>query len=245
MEFNFNQKKVLVTGAGRGIGRDIVRLLVQCNAKVVAVSKTREHLMSLKKDFDNIETICVDIGDWNGTKEALSHVTDVEFLVNNAAYAHGQLLGQVTEDEVDRHYAVNVKAVINITQILCPAMKQRGHGSIVNVSSIASLRGLVNHLVYGGTKAALDLMTKTMALELGPFGIRVNSVNPTVCMTDMGKAGWSDPDKCRRLLDKTPLNCFAEPEDVSRAVVFLLSDHASMISGTVLPIDGGLTNVIS
>jgi L-xylulose reductase len=140
-------------------------------------------------------------------------------------------------------FNVNVKAAINITQIIATGMKNRGSGgSIVNVSSVAGIMGLEDHTVYGATKASLDIMTKIWALELGPFNIRVNSVNPTVTWTDMTAANWNDPIIINRHLKKHPLNRFGKPEDVANAIIYLLSDKSDMITGTVLPIDAGLTS---
>lgn len=112
-------------------------------------------------------------------------------------------------------------------------------GSIVNISSQASMSALKDHLAYGLSKAALDQVTRIYALELGPHNIRVNSVNPTVTMTDMAKVGWSDPVKAANMLSKIPLGRFAEPQEVVDTVLFLLSDKANMINGVILPIDGG------
>lgn len=131
---------------------------------------------------------------------------------------------------------------VNVTRIVVEGMKKRKYGSIVNNSSIAALFGLVDHLAYGASKGALDTITKVLAAELGPFNIRVNSVNPTVTWTEMAMAGWSDEAKRTRMMDKIPLQRFAEPKEVAQAIVFLLSDKASMLSGVILPIDGGQTN---
>ena len=244
MEINFSGKKALVTGAGRGIGREIVRLLVRCGAHVVAVSKTAANLESLKQELpSSVEIVCVDLADWNATQKAVQPYADsIDLLVNNAAFAECQPFGSVTEDSFDKQYAINVKAVINVTQIVSQGMKQRKSGSIVNVSSVAGLIGLRNHLVYGGTKASLDLMTKILAIELGEYGIRVNSVNPTVTWTDMSLVGWSDPAKQAHLLSRTPLKRFANPIDVAETVVYLLSDRSAMITSSLVPLDGGLVN---
>nr|CAD7594550.1 unnamed protein product [Timema genevievae] len=99
--------------------------------------------------------------------------------------------------------------------------------------------GLANHLVYCGTKGAVDAMTRAMALELGPHNIRVNTVNPTVVMTAMGKLGWSIPEKAASMVSKIPLGRLAEVHEVVDATIFLLSDKSSMISGIALPVDGG------
>jgi len=146
-------------------------------------------------------------------------------------------------NSIYRLFNVNVKAVINITQIIVKGMKNRGSGgSIVNVSSVAGITGLEDHTVYGATKASLDIMTKIWALELGPSNIRVNSVNPTVTWTDMTAANWNDPIIVSRHLAKHPLNRFGKPEDVANAIIYLLSDKSDMITGTILPIDAGLTS---
>lgn len=243
MEINFLGKTALVTGACRGIGREITKLLVSCNAKVIAVSKTALKLDLLKQELPSITIVCVDLSDWNATRDALKPFSNnVELLVNNAGYAKCTPLGEITEEECDYTYNVNVKAIINVTQCLLDGMKERCRGSIVNVSSVAGLVGLRDHLVYGGSKAAVDLITKIMSLELGEFNIRVNSINPGVTKTDMAMVGWSDPARKQWMLNKCPLSRFSEPVEVARAVVYLLSDQSSMINAINLPIDGGMFN---
>eukprot|EP01137_Pigoraptor_chileana_P019742 Opistho-2@81189 len=118
-------------------------------------------------------------------------------------------------------------------------VESRKGGSIVNISSQASQRPLVNHTAYCASKGALDQLTRVMALELGPHNIRVNCVNPTVVMTDMGRLGWSDPAKAGPMLSRIPLNRFAEVSDVVNATLFLLSDRSGMVHGCMLPVDGG------
>ncbi|XP_060027712.1 L-xylulose reductase isoform X2 [Erinaceus europaeus] len=139
-----------------------------------------------------------------------------------------------------RSFAVNLRAVIQVSQMVARGLKARGTpGSIVNVSSQASQRALTNHSVYCSSKGALDMLTKVMALELGPHKIRVNAVNPTVVMTPMGQANWSDPQKAKAMLDRIPLGRFAEMDNVVDAILFLLSDRSSMTTGCTLPVDGG------
>ncbi|RWS15288.1 L-xylulose reductase-like protein [Dinothrombium tinctorium] len=245
MKIAFGQKTALVTGAGRdesneGIGRELVKKLVECDAKVIAFSKTKENLDSLKLEVPQVQTFQVDVSDWNSTKALISQIGPIDLLVNNAGYACCQAVGEVTEEEFDKVFNINVKSIVNITQEIAKAMIKRGKGgSIVNISSQASMVALKDHLVYGASKAAVDQLTRTFALELGHYNIRVNSVNPTVVNTDMGKVGWSDPAKAKSMLDKIPLHRFAEPVEVVDTVLFLLSDKAAMISGVLLPIDGG------
>lgn len=241
VQYDFRGAKALVTGSGRGIGKEIVKQLVAANAKVIAVSKTKANLEELAKEFPNqVETICVDLGDWKATQKALEgRVDDVEYLVNNAAFAECIPIGGIDETTFDKQFNINVKAVVNITQMVSVGMKKRKHGSIVNISSVASLIGLSDHLVYGGTKGALDTMTKVMACELGPYQIRVNSLNPTVTNTEMSMVGWHDPQKQIHMKSKIPLGRFLEPGEVAQAALFFLSDSSKMISSVILAIDGG------
>ncbi|XP_078043983.1 L-xylulose reductase [Augochlora pura] len=240
MNINFEGKRILVTGAGKGIGRDLALRLAKFNGQVIALSKTKENLDQLRAQDSSIQTICVDLLDWEASRKAIQSVLPIDLLVNNAAVAVLQPFLEVTEQDFDLSFGANVKSVVNVTQVVAADMiKRKVAGSIVNVSSQASQAALANHSIYCATKGALDMLTKTMALEFGPHNIRVNSVNPTVVMTDMGKLGWSDPEKARTMLDKIPLGRFAEVDEVVDPIVYLLSDRSSMINGTMLPIDGG------
>ncbi|KAM5272618.1 L-xylulose reductase [Ctenodactylus gundi] len=240
MELGFAGRRALVTGAGKGIGRSTVRALHAAGARVVAVSRTRADLDSLVLECPGVEPVCVDLADWEATERALSSVGPVDLLVNNAAVALLQPFLGVTKEACDTSFQVNLRAVIQVSQIVARGMITRGvPGAIVNVSSQASQRALPNHSVYCSTKGALDMLTKAMALELGPHKIRVNAVNPTVVMTPMGRANWSDPHKAQVMLDRIPLSKFAEVENVVDAILFLLSDRSSMTTGSILPVDGG------
>ncbi|XP_046389464.1 L-xylulose reductase [Ischnura elegans] len=240
METNFTGKRALVTGAGQGIGRETAKKLAECGAKVVALSRTREHLDSLAAENPSIDVICVDLADWEETRKCVMSLGDVDLLVNNAAVALLEPFLSIEPKNIDRSFDVNVKAVINVSQIIAKGMiSRKTGGSIVNISSQASQAALQDHSVYCATKGALDMLSKVMALELGPHKIRVNCVNPTVVMTAMGKIGWSNPEKANPMLKKIPLGRFAEVHEVVDAILFLLSDKADMITGITLPVDGG------
>ena len=138
-----------------------------------------------------------------------------------------------------RQLGVNIKAVFNVCQTVIP--KIRNGGSVVNVSSLASSRAFQGHSAYSISKAGVDMLTKSLALELGleGRGIRVNSVNPTVILTRMGRENWSDPAKAKPLLDKIPMGRFGEVSEVINPIVFLLSDASSFVNGTNMLIEGG------
>ncbi|EGW06279.1 L-xylulose reductase [Cricetulus griseus] len=240
MDLGLAGRRALVTGAGKGIGRSTVLALQAAGARVVAVSRTQADLDSLASECPGVETVCVDLADWETTEKALSSVGPVDLLVNNAAVALLQPFLEVTKEACDTSFNVNLRAVIQVSQIVARGMIARGvPGAIVNVSSQASQRALTNHSVYCSTKGALDMLTKMMALELGPHKIRVNAVNPTVVMTPMGRTNWGDPHKAKVMLDRIPLGKFAEVENVVDAILFLLSNRSSLTTGCTLPVDGG------
>ncbi|KAK6479754.1 L-xylulose reductase-like [Huso huso] len=236
-----------------GIGRDAVKALLKCCTEVIAVSRIQADLDSLtaeiqqpsartsaKQTCPSITPVCVDLADWDSTGKALQDVGPMDLLVNNAAVATLQPFLEATPQEFEKSFSVNVKAALHVAQIVARGMKSRGSGgSIVNFSSQASQCALQDHAVYCATKGALDMLTKVMALELGPHKIRVNSVNPTVVMTAMGRIGWSDPMKAGPMMSRIPLGKFAEVEDVVNAILFLLSEKSAMITGATLPVDGG------
>uniref|UniRef100_A0A6P7GH67 L-xylulose reductase-like n=1 Tax=Diabrotica virgifera virgifera TaxID=50390 RepID=A0A6P7GH67_DIAVI len=240
MEITFKGKTALVTGASQGIGREIAKQLVKCQANVIAVARNAENLASLKKEACSIRIIPLDCSDWNATENALKDIGPIDLLVNNAGLAVLGPLTEVKEEDVDRTFGINIKAMIHISKIVVNGLLARkAPGSIVNISSQASMVGLNNHTVYCASKAAVDGFTRAAALEYGPNNIRFNAVNPTVILTAMGRLGWSDPAVAKPMLDKIPLKRFGEVHEVVDAVTYLLSDKASMITGHCLPIDGG------
>ena len=238
-QFDFQQKRALVTGAGKGIGREIACMLHSFNAQVVALSRTERDLQTLKEEI-NCETIFAELGDPDAARRSAVQAGDIDFLVNNAAIAILEPFLETTVEAWDKTVAINLRAVMIVSQVTAKRMIERSvAGSIVNISSMASFQALHDHAAYCASKAGLDQLTAVMAVELGKHGIRVNSVNPTVVLTEMGKRAWSDPVKGRPMLARIPLRRFAECEDIASVVCFLLSDGAAMLNGLALRIDGG------
>ncbi|PZM08191.1 glucose 1-dehydrogenase [Rhizobium tubonense] len=233
-------KRVLVTGAGKGIGRATAIKLGHRGATVIAVTRSKDDLRTLAAEID-CQQVCVDVADGDALRTAVSSALPVDMLVNCAGTTVLSSFIDTDPEEFDRVISVNTKAPVIIGQIVVRDWLRRGvRGSIVNVSSDAARRAVADHTVYCASKAALDAVTRVMALELGPSGIRVNSVNPTVTMTPMGVLAWSDPAKADPVRARIPLGRFLEPDEIAEAILFLLSDEASMINGVSLAVDGGL-----
>ncbi|XP_032178079.1 carbonyl reductase [NADPH] 2-like isoform X1 [Mustela erminea] len=172
MRLNFSGGRALVTGAGKGIGRGTVKALHALGAAVVAVSRTNTDLVSLSEQCPGIETVCVDLGDWEATERALGNVGPVDLLVNNAATLQTQPFLEVTKHVFDRTFNVNLRSVVQVSQIVARGLIQRGvPGSIVNVSSMVAHVTFPNLAVYSSTKGAMTALTKVMAAELGPYKV--------------------------------------------------------------------------
>lgn len=239
VRFDFQGQRALVTGAGKGIGREIVATLTRCGAEVVAVSRSRADLDSLSSQTGCLG-LAADLESAGEARHAAEQAGDIDLLVNNAGVSLLQPVLEVTPEMFDRTMAVNVRAALIVGQVVARGLVRRDRpGSIVNVSSQSSSVGLPDHAAYCASKGALDQLTRVMAIELGPRGIRVNAVNPTVTLTPMGRAAWGDAAKSGPMLARNPLGRFAQPEDVALAVAFLLSSAAAMINGVTLPVDGG------
>ncbi|KAK4295506.1 hypothetical protein Pmani_031944 [Petrolisthes manimaculis] len=209
-------------------------------AEVFALSKTEANLSSLKDECPSITTITIDLTNWEATREAVKKITPIHMLVNSAGINIILPFLDATPESFDLMFNLNVKAVMNVSQIVASDLITRHlKGSIVSISSQSGQRAIKDRTVYCSTKGALDMMTKVMALELGSKGIRVNNVSSTVVMTKMGREGYSDPSRANSMLARIPQGKFAEVEDVVNAVVYLLSDESDMVNGHMLPVDGG------
>lgn len=238
-QIDFKNRRALVTGAGKGIGRDIALMLHRFNAQVIAMSRTQVDLDKLQSEI-GCETILADLEDATEARQAAERAGDVDLLVNNAAIAILEPFLETKAESWDATMAVNLRAVLVVSQVVAKRMIERGiAGSIVNISSMSSFQALPDHAAYAASKAGLDQLSKVMAVELGAHGIRVNSINPTVVMTDMGRRAWGEPSKGGPMLARIPLHRFAECEDIASVVCFILSDAAGMLNGLALRVDGG------
>lgn len=236
---DFTGKRVIVTGAGKGIGRATALMLARRGAKVIALTRSAADLETLEKEIGCV-SIAVDLADADATRAAALRALPADFLVNCAGTTELESFLEVTVENFDLLHAVNTRAPMIVAQEYARDMvrNQRG-GAIVNVSSVAAFVGIPDHAAYCASKAGLDGLTRVMAKELAPKGIRVNGVHPTVTLTPMAIKAWSDPDKAAGMLGRIPVGRFAEPDDVAEVILFLLSDEAAMVNGLAMPVDGG------
>jgi L-xylulose reductase len=236
---DFNRGPVLVTGATGGIGSETVRQLVAAGADVIASGRSEEALTALAQET-GVRTLAFDLASEDSVRDALDGL-DVYGVVNCGGFG-GEIATPMDTDIAvfDKVIAINARGALLVTKYTSRSMIRLGRGgSIVNVSSQASLVALPGHISYGASKAALDSITRVSALELGKHNIRVNTVNPTVVMTPMSAWYWGRKDVGGPFLEQMPLGRWATEAEIAAPIVFLLSDAASMITGVSLPVDGG------
>lgn len=239
---DFDGRTVLVTGASGGIGGETVRQLAAAGADVVASGRSVEALEALAAET-GARVLPFDVGSEDSVRDALDGL-DVYGVVNCGGFG-GEIATPMDTDisVFDEVIRVNARGALLVTKYTSRSMVRLGRGgSIVNVSSQASLVALPGHISYGSSKAALDNITRVSALELGRYGIRVNSVNPTVVMTPMSASYWGQDEIQGPFLEQMPLGRWATEAEIAAPIVFLLGDGASMITGVSLPVDGGYTS---
>lgn len=240
--YKFSDKgAILVTGASGGIGAATVRQLYSAGGNVIASGQNTDQLHKLAKET-GCAALPFDLASEEDVREAIEGL-DLWGVVNCGGFG-GEIATPMDTDIniFDKVISINARGALLVTKYATQSMIRLGKGgAIVNVSSQASLVALKGHISYGSSKAALDNITRVSALELGKYGIRVNSVNPTVVMTEMSAFYWGRPDIGEPFLDQMPLGRWATEDEIAAPIVFLLSDAASMITGVCLPIDGGFT----
>lgn len=246
----FKDKVVLVTGAGRGIGRACALALAEAGAELWLAARTLAEVEAAAGEIraagGKAHAIAVDVTDARQLKEAIAALPVLDVLVNNAGGNIPEPFVEVSEEHLDRLLNLNVRSAFLAAQAAArkmlesPQRRARG-GAIVNMSSQMGHVGAVNRTVYCMTKHALEGLTKAMALELAPRGIRVVSVAPTFIETPMTRPMFARPEFARWVQERIPLGNPGKPEDVAAAVVFAASPAASLITGTSLLVDGGWT----
>jgi NAD(P)-dependent dehydrogenase (short-subunit alcohol dehydrogenase family) len=235
-------KTALVTGASRGIGKAIAAAFACEGARVIICGRKQETLDEVARDIgSSIEPVACHVGRADDLARLVERSGVVDVLVNNAA-TNIQLGSCLEADEAqfDKMVEVNLKSTFRLVKALAPRMCDRGTGSIINIASIAGIRPQNLSLLYSMTKAALIMMTKSYALELGPKGVRVNAIAPGLIRTQLSEYFWKDQDRQAGYVERQPIRHLGQPEEIAGLAVLLASDRGSYITGQVYVADGGL-----
>lgn len=248
--FSLQDKVALVTGSTRGIGRAIAQQFAEAGAKVVVSSRSEESCSTAAKEITDAGLQAVGIPCHVGRKEQLQTLVDstvkqwgqIDILVCNAATnpVYGPM-HTVPDEAFDTVMNTNVRGVFQLCNMVCPAMAERGAGSVIITSSIAALRGDAVLGVYGISKVAETALVRNLAVEWGPQGVRANAIAPGLVKTDFARALWEDPKRLARVEQTTPLRRIGVPEDIAGVAHFLASDASAFVTGQTLVADGGLT----
>jgi NAD(P)-dependent dehydrogenase (short-subunit alcohol dehydrogenase family) len=249
MDASLDGQVALVTGASRGIGHDIVLALAAAGATVAAAARSVDDVAALvaqvRAEGGQAVGVELDVTDLGAIDRAVQGVLAghgrIDVLVNNAGVGANHDALDVTESDWDRMMDVNLKGLFFVTQAVARTMVPRGYGRIVNLGSQAGLVGIRRHAVYSASKGAVNLLTKVLALEWGPHGITVNAVAPTFIRTPGTAERLDDPDFAADVLARIPVGRFGTTADVAGAVLYLASPGAGLVTGVVLPVDGGWT----
>lgn len=236
-------KVAVVTGGTRGIGYAIVEKFLENGAQVILFGSRKETvnnaLETLRKKYSKVDGFYPKLTDEKALSSVFQQIKDtyghIDILVNNAGISSKTKLEDYTEEEYDKVSDLNIKSVFTCSKVILPYLKET-KGVILNTSSMVSIYGQPSGVMYPTSKFAVNGMTKSLARELAPFGIRVNAVAPGIIETDMVRS--LPKEMIEPLIQTIPLGRIGKPEDIANAFVFLASDMASYISGIVLSVDG-------
>lgn len=238
-------KLAIVTGGASGLGLATTEKLVESGIRTIIIGRNEANL---KETADRLGELCsykaYDLSETSGIPVLVDTIVQEfgvpDVLVNNAGINMKRPFVEVTDEDFQRIVQTNVFSVFSLSREVVRHMAARGSGSIINISSMASQYGIPYVIAYTATKSAIEGMTRAMATELSPQGIRVNCVAPGFIATAMSaKALDNDPNRKQKVLSRTPMGHLGEPADVAGAILYLASDAAKYVTGVVLPVDGG------
>ncbi len=246
-QISLEGKIAFISGASKGIGVEIARNFAEAGADLAITGRSREGLAEteeIAKGFGvSVWSGTAELGDAEQVRQlgrdALEAVGRVDILVNNAGLVFPQPLLEIGEEQWRTTYDVDVLAPLVLTQAFVPGMIERRSGKVINITSRAALIGQPGLGSYSSAKAALHQLSKTMAVEFGPHNVQVNCIAPTVTMTPMAQQVWTPGPRTDAKLARIPAGRFAEPTEVADVALFLASDLADFVSGTIIPADGG------
>ena len=233
------KRNIFISGASRGIGKSMAKHFAKSNFNVVGTSRNN---FKFDDDLENLLPIKLDVTSRNDVKDCFDELKSKnllpDILINNAGITADQLFLRMSNDDWDNVINTNLTGTFNLTKIFLKNMIKNKFGRIINISSISGLMGNPGQVNYSSSKAALNGFTKSLAKEVGSRNITVNCVAPGFIDTDM--TSYIGQNERNEILKKIPLNKFGSPEDISKLVMFLMSDEASYITGQTISIDGGL-----
>ena len=240
-------RRALVTGAGRGLGVAIAAALASTGAEVVLAARTNDEVAAVAEEIRNsggsATAAVLDVADIKTASEWIARTEPFDILVNNAGTNRPGPFVETKVEDYDAVFALNVRAAFFLAQAVARRLVAAGKpGSIINISSQMGHVGAATRTVYCATKHALEGMTKAMAAELGPHGIRVNTICPTFIETPLTRPFFEDATFKQFVLGKIKIGRLGRPEDVMGAVVFLASDASALMTGSALMLDGGWTS---
>ena len=229
-------QRALVTGGTAGIGLASARLLAEAGAAVVITGRDADRGVAAADQLGAL-FVQADLGAPSGVEHLIQTAGEVDILVNNAAYFPAALTVDQDPVSFDQTFGINVRGLYFLTAGIVRGMLDRGRGSIVNITTMVATKGVVRASAYSASKAAVESLTRTWAVEFGTAGIRVNSVAPGPTRTEGVQAEWGDSNE--DLGRSMPLGRTAEPTEIAQAVLFLASPRSSFITGSTLHVDGG------
>lgn len=240
------KKIAIVTGGGSGIGFAIAEKLVQNTIHTIIIGRDESKLCTAKQKLGELcETVTCDLSDLSSIPGLVNKIVEkhgrIDVVVNNAGINMKKEFTQVTDEDFQKIILTNLTAVFSLSREVVKCMIEKEiKGCIINISSMASQYGIPKVIAYTASKSAVEGMTRAMAVELSPKGIRVNCIAPGFIATDMSaKALNNDPERKNKALGRTPMGELGSPSDIGDAAAFLASDAAKYITGVVLPVDGG------
>lgn len=248
-DFRLDGKVAVITGASKGIGRDLAIMLAGAGARVAVVARDVTALETLAAEIEETggeaHAVALDVGRVDQIEPAFRHIRDhlgsVDILVNNAGLGANHPAETVTESDWDEMMAINLKGLFFCCQAAGRIMLEQGSGRIVNMSSQAGVVGIRDHAVYSASKGGVNLLTKVLALEWSSRGVTVNAVAPTFIYTPGTAERLDQPEYLARVLDRIPIGRVGSTTDVAAAVIYLASPAGGMVTGHVLLVDGGWT----
>ena len=242
---NLSKQIAIVTGGASGLGLAITRLLVAKGIHVVMVGRNEANLIAIAAELDgNASYLVADLSITSKIPQLIEAIYEkfsrIDILVNNAGINLKKPLIEVTDEDFASVIQTNLLSVFSISREVVKKMLPKGSGVIVNISSMAAQYGIPKVIAYTAAKTAIEGMTRAMATELSPLGIRVNCVAPGFIKTAMSaKALDADPERKQKVFSRTPMGHMGEPNDISEAVYYLCTDQSKYVTGIVLPVDGG------